>query len=164
MTTDTVSLSGGLIGPARLDRGLSDVAGLLRNLWSDATDHSPSVQFEDRRRQLYEALISAFEAAAEEDWDGEGAAAADPLSLDYAVIFAETLPVWVPVPDVSVDPDGEMSLDWDRGRRSVFSVSIGPDGRLTYAGLFGAGKIRGVEPFTDNIPEVIIHGIRRAIA
>jgi len=100
--------------------------------------------------------------AATENWDEEGGEPADPMSYRYALLFVQNLPRWAPNPEASVDPDGEISLEWDWGQRWIFSVSIGRGGTLTYAGLFGVSKQHGVENFTDDIPEGILSGIRRA--
>jgi hypothetical protein len=124
-------------------------------------DSSWSSAVNEPRSRAFEHLDEMFRKAGEENWDGEGAAPADPLSYGYAQAFLRMLPSWVSNPDVFVDPDGEICLEWDRGRRAVFSVSIGRDGTLTYAGLLGAAKRHGVEPFVDEIPEVILDGIRR---
>jgi len=110
------------------------------------------------------ALEDAFREAQTKNWDREGSEPADPLSFGYAIQFLEQLPSWATNPDVALDPDGEFSLEWDSGRRWVFSVSLGRDGTLSYAGLFGAAKRHGVEPFADEIPEVILTFIRQVTA
>ena len=147
-----------------LDRGLSAEAERLRHLFSEPPDASWSVSLDERRARLLQSLEDAFLEARHEDWDGEGSAAADPLSFVYASAFLLSLPGWVPNPEITVDPDGELSAEWDYGARAVFSVSVARDGTLTYAGLFGASKSHGVEPFTDAIPEIVTQSIKRAIA
>ena len=67
----------------------------------------------------------------------------------------------VPNPEVDVDPDGEISLTWQKSPRRVFSISISGDGVLHYAGLYGYNKSHGSEYFADVIPGEIIRLIQR---
>jgi len=161
MSTSAIALSIEPLFPAT-DHGVSTEARRLRELLiKKPEDSSYSSAVNEPRSQAFEHLNEVFREAQEENWDGEGAAPADLLSYEYAQSFLLMLPSWVPNPDVFVDPDGEICFEWDKGRRVVFSVSIGRDGTLTYAGLFGATKRHGVEPFVDNISEVILDGIHR---
>lgn len=141
---------------APLDRAVGSDAELLRQL-SRPSDTSWSFMMDERRVDLFQSLEGAFADAREDDWDGDGSAAADPLSYVYARALLLSLPQWVPNPEVSVDRDGELTADWDFGPRAVFSVSLGRDGTLTYAGLFGTRKSHGVEPFTDRVQEFLAH-------
>ncbi len=71
------------------------------------------------------------------------------------------------LPGVSIDPDGEVSLEWYREPRRVFSVSVGANGELNYAGLFGGSRVHGVEIHTiegEEIPSAIRAGIQRVYA
>ena len=83
----------------------------------------------------------------------------DLRSVRFAIELIEALPWWAPSPEVSVDPDGEILLDWDYGVRSVFSVGISPYGKLSFAGLFGASTRSGAQTFTGEIPKAILEGI-----
>jgi hypothetical protein len=79
--------------------------------------------------------------------------------------FIEALPANFPAPEVAVDPDGEVSLEWYRSTGRVFSVSIGADDWLSYAGKFSPSrKTQGTEVFTSDIPRVILDNIRRVMA
>lgn len=143
------------------DRAMSGAADRFRTLWSEPQNSSWSVSVNERRAQLMHSLLEALVQANRDDWDGEGSAAADPLSFEYTQAFLLALPGSVPYPEISVDPDGEFSVEWDCGPRAVFSVSIGPDGTITYAGLFGARKSHGVEPFSEGIPDSVARCFRR---
>ena len=144
-----------------LDEGVGDDAESLRECFAPSEEASSSFSDVDRLR-AFEAMKQAFVEATTENWDSEGGKPADPMSYRYALLFLQNLPGWAENPEASVDPDGEISLEWDWGRRSIFSVSIGRDGTLTYAGLFGVSKQHGVESFTDDIPQGILSGIHRA--
>jgi hypothetical protein len=135
----------------------------LRMLLIEPEDFSWSSAVDEPRSRAFELLYEAFFEAQEENWDGEGAESADAASYAHAQAFLHLLPSWVKNPEIYFDPDGEVCLEWDSGRRSVFSISIGRDGMLTYAGLFGAAKQHGFEPFVDDIPEILLANISRAV-
>ncbi len=108
-----------------------------------------------------QSLLSIREECAAENWDGYGAQPMDPDSFNEAVRFVRALPTTIPDPDVSVDPDGEISIEWHLEPRRVFSVSIGMRNEITYAGLFGLNKTYGREYFGDEIPKEVFHNLDR---
>src|ERR1700687_6241070 len=75
-------------------------------------------------------LDEAKSAAAVPNWDGYGARPIDEAAYALAKRFIRSLPTTTPTPEVGVDPDGEVSIDWHFGPRQVLSVSVGPSGRL----------------------------------
>lgn len=106
-------------------------------------------------------LRATYLEALSDNWDGQGANPVDPGAYFMAVQFLESLhPSYRPT-DFSVDPDGEVSINWDFGADRTFSVSVGADGRLAYAGRFGPSRTRGVEYFTDTLPSHILTLIQR---
>jgi len=109
------------------------------------------------------SLETARAEATEENWDGYGGKPVDLAAYDFARKFIRSLPTTAPEPEVGVDPDGEVSVDWNWGSRRVLSVSIGPSGRLVYAALIGPNKIRGTEWFRDEAPDQILDVLSRVI-
>lgn len=101
--------------------------------------------------------------ALEENRDGYGAKPVDPDSFLMAVRLFHSLPRMLPLPDVSVDPDGEVAFEWYVEPRRSFSVSVGADGVLTYAGLFGSAKVHGTEHLVDELPETIRWNLHRLL-
>lgn len=89
------------------------------------------------------------------NWDGHGALPLDQQALAYATRIANMLPVTEPAPEVSVDPDGEVSFDWHRNSKRTLSMSIGREGKMRYASIMGESESFGVEPWRDEIPESI---------
>lgn len=80
-----------------------------------------------------------------------------------AVKFAILLPKSLPIPEISSDPDGEISFDWIGKRGAMFSVSIDATGRLAYAGRFGEkSKVHGIEQLSEACPDEILRGIQKA--
>lgn len=114
------------------------------------------------RRRAFDALQAAYAGAQSEDWDSEGSAPVEPSTFMHAYNFLAALPTHTPAPDVAIDPDGEISFEWDGGSRKVFSVSVGSDGTLTFAGLFGHSRVHGLDHFVDSVPTTVSAGIERA--
>lgn len=116
-------------------------------------------------RSTVAAILTISERAARADWDGHGGKPANWDSVLHAINVAKRLASDVPEPEISIDPDGEVAMEWHRAPRLVFSVSVGPRGELTYAGLFGRNKVHGLETYVaDGIPRAIRDGIRRVHA
>lgn len=150
------------IGVPAMDRALSAEARLSRRFAWGAETPPESVFLQGSKERARQSLFDAYRAAASKNWDGEGAAAADLSSFEYASALIDRLYPDLPTPDIYADPDGEFCLEWDYGPRSVFSVSVGRDGTLAYAGLFDSSKVHGIEVLLDALPPAIRHGIERA--
>ena len=136
-----------------------DAQMLMQSLNRFAEDQSASVSL-SRQRILLE-LQNVVSDRAEEDWDGYGA---KPFSIDsyiLAIALIKKLPLFAANPDIDVDPEGEIMLEWVGGPRRVFTIAISPDGELHYAGLFGRNKVYGTEYFADLIPVPILEGLHR---
>jgi hypothetical protein len=101
--------------------------------------------------------------AAEFNWDGYGALPLNPRAAEQALKFIQALPTTVPVPDVSADPDGEVDLLWQLDPARAVSVSVGPNGRLTYAALMGTAQSYGTEWLASEIPQPILDSLGRVL-
>jgi hypothetical protein len=130
-----------------------------------ACDSDPILDDRLKYFESYRAIFSALWAVkgecSEENWDGYGAEPIDERSFGNAYRFLLRLPSTIPEADVSVDPDGEVCLEWRGPSDSIFFLSIGPDGRLAYAGKFGSAETRGTEYFAGGLPESIMRNICR---
>lgn len=146
------------------DRSIGNDAHALRSSLSDIRGtQSNSVTLGLRKEELKYQLYALFEEA------GNTGTTEDRLPIGYdtyinAVRFIDLLPLSAPLPDVSMDPDGEVSFGWFGKPGFSFSVSIGSDEIVTYAGVFGSSNSRGAELFHDRIPSVIIDAARRVMA
>jgi hypothetical protein len=79
-----------------------------------------------------------------------------------AICFALLLPRSLPDPEVSLDPDGEISFDWSGNGGERFSVSVNGARRLAFAGRFSeTSKLHGVEQLSKAFPSEIIRGIQK---
>lgn len=142
-TDDAVTIS---------DRLASAVAHLLEPI-------STGESINEGGRALAELEAEACVA----DWDSKGGEALHPWSVAASRRFLALMPVTFPAPHIAADPDGEVSFEWKADRGWMFSLSFGADQSITYAGLFGPGRVRGVEYFADEIPPPILEGLRRTI-
>ena len=161
--TLALRLEGGFSPVPILDRGLSDEAREVGRLTRHASDIATSITLGAPKRATVEALEHAFVHAQEHGWDGYQAAPADPWAFIYALQFLAYLPTTAPLPEIAADTDGDIAVEWDFGPRRVFSVRIGRDGTLNYAGLVGHTSFHGTELLRESIPSSILAGIERVV-
>lgn len=146
-----------LIG--RTEIGASDAASSIDKQLKQFVTHYSGI----RLQLLGQEIMSLVQASADSAGDREM------LPIDYdtaqaALKFAVLLPKSLPLPEVAPDPDGEISFDWLGKAGKIFSVSIGANGSLSYAGRFGEkSKIHGIEELSESCPEEILRGIEKAI-
>jgi hypothetical protein len=101
---------------------------------------------------------------AEQGWDGNAAAAIDPVAVLSARRFLRALPDNVPLPEFAPEPDGSISLDWFASRNRLLSLSIGRRSRVAYAWLDGADKGHGVARFDgQNVPTRVLAAIKDTV-
>ena len=109
-----------------------------------------------------EELEKVYEECLETNWDGYGAMPISRETYSEARKLLRMMPSSLPRPDISAEPDGEITFEWYKEKYSVVVISVGGNNLITYAGLFGkSNKIHGTEYFADELPEIICHCIRR---
>jgi hypothetical protein len=152
---------GGIFGP-QPSSGVSDDARQVCELVLDFKSKLlESISLGEVQKATLDKLYSTFEECSQPNWDGYSALPVSYETYIKAKQFIESFPTALRSPEVSVDPDGEISFEWYQAPRKVFSVSVGPNNELTYAGLFGASKTHGTETFHDEIPRVVLENVRR---
>ena len=166
MTVVATSLRGaGLLFPVPSSNAVSGDATAIRasvqDAWSPLAD---SLAISHTAAVAIAGLNRAAGIANSPNWDGYGARPIDRRAYGAALRFLQALPTTTPVPDVSVDPDGEVDVLWHVRPTETFSVSVGPAGRLTYAGLFGDTQSYGTEWFGNEIPQTILLNLSRVVA
>jgi hypothetical protein len=155
---------GGFLG-AHTDRGVSKEAKQIRRHIEDVLeDLLKSLSFGESYRDALSALYDIAAKAAASNWDGYGAAQVNAFALFQASRLLRILPSTFGAPELSVDPDGEISFEWYLEPRRVFSLSVGPHGELSYAGLFGRSDAHGTEYFGDELPKPILENLNRLFA
>src|SRR5262249_34822470 len=136
--------------------GTSEPAQIIARCLSDIGEH-----YARPRLQILEPEIMALL--------GEGADSTENAAVSHetawkAVAFAKLLPRGLPIPEIAPDPDGEITFDWIGRSGKMFSVSIGSDGRISYAGRFGdKSKTHGTEQLSEILPREILFGIEKAL-
>lgn len=114
------------------------------------------------RERAFSELAMTIEAGKNDNWDQYGAVKIDRRTQYLAFRFLDALPTAIPAPEIGLDPDGEISFEWFVSENRHFSVSLSPEGILSYAGFFGTNSIaHGTEEFDDTVPQAIISAIRR---
>jgi hypothetical protein len=135
------------------ETGSSSEAEQVRQKLGESLDHYLAPRLE----QVVFPIIEVFVRSAAEPI---------PVAFDTvnaSIAFARLLPRIVPIPEVSADPDGEISFDWVAASGKMFSVSVSGSGRLSYAGFFGENaRVHGTEELVDGLPEEILRGIQKA--
>lgn len=105
-----------------------------------------------------EALLASHGAVG---WDGGEAAPIDRGAVARAVAFVRALPEDCEMPEIAVDLDGAVSLDWMPSRHRMLSVSIsGATDRLAYAWIDGTDRGSAVSRFDGSaIPPRLLQAI-----
>lgn len=99
---------------------------------------------------------------AEADWDGFGAEPVSQNALERAELFIRSLPESISMPEVSVEPDGDISFDWHPTGAKTFSVSAGPSDRFAYAWFDGTDRGHAVARSRNGeVPTRILEEILR---
>jgi hypothetical protein len=133
--------------------GVSDIARQIEQSLEESLGHflKPRLMF----------LVPELESLGVDSDEGQ-----IPVDLDTvraATQFAYSLPRFGPMPEVSADPDGEVSFDWIGPTGKMFSVSVNKNNRLAYAGWFGGkSRIHGIENLAETCPQQIVRGIEKA--
>ena len=122
----------------------------------EATQVIESLRKIDRAQQGAQTLSGRFSEATSRLY-----AAIDALVIDdeqaavpfgavqNALCVMRALPNVLPFPDIAIDPDGAISLDWMPTRLRMFSISVSDSDRLAYAWLNGADRGHGVVSLVD---------------
>ncbi len=115
-------------------------------------------------QELMDELLEVIQETRAEGWDGYNGESVRAASIEQAAVFLKQWPAEFPNPEISVDPDGEISFDWIKNKYLTFSISFSGHGHISYAGLIGANSIRGKEIFDEEIPEVVFQQIKRVFS
>lgn len=84
-----------------------------------------------------------------------------PATFARARKLLDTIPSGFPVPEIGLDPDGEVAFDWIRRDRTLVSVSIGPQGDPSYAAGLVDGTAYGFLRWGDRFPVALTDVLRR---
>ncbi len=113
------------------------------------------------RTALKGAVHSLLEDAGTEDWDGEGAMALAPETVDIAQKLIDEFPPHIGRPDIVATPHGEVDFDWIIDRNVMLTVSVGPSKEIAFAGLFHGARLSGCEPREGMLPQFVNYCFER---
>lgn len=116
------------------------------------------------RQKRKEAINSVMDAYAESRQTGEVEPISEPTCRE-TIDFLRKLPSTLPIPEVIVEPNGDLALEWFVSNYCSFLVGFSGRGITTYAGLFGRGqKTYGTELISEAIPSSVVENIRRVFS
>lgn len=143
-------------GIDREEVGFSDAADRVRRGFRDSLSHYLKPRLDQLVPAIKDVEVSSHAS-------GNLGVPVDQDTAFMAIAFASLLPRFAPMPEISPDPDGEISFDWIQASGKMFSVSVNRSGRLAYAGWFGEdSRVHGIEKLADSLPQEILRGLLRA--
>ncbi len=106
-------------------------------------------------------LWALAQSHAESGWDGGDALAVNRQAISLAAAFIRALPDDCDMPEVGVDPDGAVALDWMVSRHRMLSISFGGNSdRLAHAWIDGSDRGNAVTRFDrDTVPLRLMQAI-----
>lgn len=132
------------------------IADEIAEMWSPQ-----SITFGGPLGDALTALFAVYKECLKADWDGYGAAAINSDAYEEAKKIIKLLPSSIRMPEIVAEPNGEIGLEWRRGKGQIFVMSVSGRHRINYAGLFSGNTIHGSEYFDENLPVRIIEHLRR---
>ena len=147
--------------PARPDSAVSPEAHAVREQVEAAVRTLERSQaLFGRKAAVIGQIWGLVNECAEQGWDGEDAEPLASAAASTAQQFVKTLPIHVPLPEITPDPDGSISLEWIVSRNRLFSLSVGTSNRLAFAWVDGSDRGHGVVRYDgETIPARILQGI-----
>lgn len=78
--------------------------------------------------------------------------------------MVRALPNDLPLPEMGIDPDGEISLDWICSRTRMFSISVSGSDRLACAWMNGSDRGHAVVRFAGrSLPKLLLLQLREIV-
>ncbi|NJO32688.1 MAG: hypothetical protein HC869_05660 [Rhodospirillales bacterium] len=136
--------------------GISEASERVQNAIEDEVT-SADLAASSLRSQAMSKLLKIVQDCSTDGWDGYSAKAIGEEACSRTQTFLALLPVWMRAPDIVPEPDGQIAVEWYLDATHTFSVSIGEEGPLHYAGVFGdEDEDHGVKAFDGcRIPKEI---------
>ena len=83
------------------------------------------------------------------------------VTVNNARELLRVLPVNAPKPELAIDPDGQIALEWQLAARWVLIATVAENSTVYFAGLFGVNKYRGAEHFEGTLPNGLAASLER---
>jgi len=137
-----------------------DVKG-LRDYFAEIISELTRAETLGLQNQALRSLSEVFNECSDEGWDGYEAFPISENAYFEAKRLIMNLPITIPMPEITPEPNGELALEWAKGSRQVFVASVSGKNEIVYAGLFGTNKTHGTEYFGDSVPPAILGNLKR---
>lgn len=154
-----------MAGQARSSSAVSVEAAKAWEISKCASDsYESSVALFGRKAALLESLNEAASEALEPDWDGNDAEPVNPGAFLKAEHFIRALPDYLPDPEISIDPDGDVSFEWIPSKTKYFTVTTNNTDRLAYAWIDGTDRGHAVANMQSPvIPDRLIRELEQLL-
>jgi len=148
------------------DSGVSPEAISLQKSFKEYASHlEVSESLFGDKAQLISHLNELCAECSEDDWDGYGAEAVSDTVLLCAETFIRALPDGIAMPEISAEPDGQISFDWLPTKTKTFTLSVGSSDRLAYAWIDGSNRGHAVDLFEgDQLPPRVLGELQRILS
>ncbi|MDC0935224.1 hypothetical protein OAS39_02980 [Pirellulales bacterium] len=138
---------------ATLARGFSEPAKYSDDAHNESVRFMQKSSLSGTEQLIRGELAQVFQECSEPDWGGDGSLPITHDAYGYAEGFLRALPFGFPLPSVGPDPRGLIAFDWDPSDDYSLTVTIGPDGDMTFAAHLGTqSRRRGSEFFDGDVP------------
>ncbi|OGJ90698.1 MAG: hypothetical protein A2487_15315 [Candidatus Raymondbacteria bacterium RifOxyC12_full_50_8] len=105
--------------------------------------------------ELKRSLRNAFISYLDDDNDADVRISSENATSKNAKRFINSFPSTLPMPEICIEEDGEVSFDWMNGKGRHVSVSVGPGPYLRYAALINGDSYHARELLTENFSSTI---------
>lgn len=143
-----------------LSSGVSECSESLKTVISDYGNYyERSEALFGKRAAVINDLESFGLECSEEDWDGEGSSPVSLAALEHAKAIIRKLPEHLPMPEVCVDSDGDVSLEWLPNILQTFTLSVNSSGGVSYAWVDGVDRGYAKSKVIDGILSSVVIGV-----
>jgi len=122
--------------------------GLFRQF---STDYS-TILSATTRSNVMDRIKEISEELLEDARQGFAVPIVHTLTRRWAQFFLRNLPTIAKDPDVGVDPNGDLTLEWYAGPDHVLSISIAPSGLVVYAYANARRRESGCDDIAHGLP------------
>ncbi|MFZ4774521.1 MAG: hypothetical protein ACOYM3_04115 [Terrimicrobiaceae bacterium] len=134
----------------------SDVGQEIRQALSGVSAHMrSSFTFGEPWHQTIFKLSELMRECSHSGWDGYDAPAISFLTASNALEFIRTIPLGVPLPEISATSAGDITFEWAQTPRQIVTVAIGENGEVHYAALNALRKTFGSYPMDSTFEPVL---------
>lgn len=135
-----------------------------RKIIRSTSNHYGLPATRQKRKEAIDTVVAAYVRSHQAGITDTATPISD-ATCKETIDFLRTLPSSLTIPEVVVEPDGDLGLEWYVSNYCSFVVGFSGKGIISYSGLFGRGrKTYGTEFVSESIPRAIVENIRRVFA